>query len=111
MKKTTVINIGSKRATLPPIRCSSEERAIIYDQAQKAGLSVSAYIRHMCVHGSVIERRPIADIELMTQLRRIGVNLNQYVKVLHVRGRDSAEQMNDVLDELAETLETIRDGF
>lgn len=95
---------------MPAGRCSTSDLSTIKLKAQKAGLSVSEYMRHMCVHGSVIERRPIADIELMTQLRRIGVNLNQYVKVLHVRGRETPEQMNDLLDELAETLEAIRDG-
>ena len=108
MRKLLTKEILEQR--LPAGRCSQRDLLIIKSKAEKAGLSVSQYMRHMCVHGSVIERTPLINMELLTQLRRIGVNLNQYVKVFHARSGESPERIEDILNQIEQVLEQVLDG-
>jgi len=59
----------------------------IRQAADGAGLSVSEYARSMVLTGQVtIRQLGTLDAELVDQLRRIGINLNQAVHRLHATG-------------------------
>jgi hypothetical protein len=76
---------------LPPIRCTSTEKQEIYDYADKAGLSVSAYVREMAVNGKIVVRHSDIDFESIQQLRKLGVNLNQLTKKFNATGKAPGE--------------------
>lgn len=97
-------------ARLPSGRCSFDDLAVIKAKAHKSGLSVSEYMRLACVHGKIEARPPKADIELIKNLQRIGVNLNQQTRALNARGRMVPERLEDVLAELETVLEGLRYG-
>lgn len=71
---------------LPPIRCTEDEKKKIYAYSQKAGLSVSAYIRDIALKGKIIVRQNDVDFESVQQLKKIGINLNQQTKKLNATG-------------------------
>lgn len=79
----------------------------IIEGADRAGTSVSSYARDMVLGGRVIVRRGRSlDYESFEQLRRIGVNLNQAVKLYHATGKPpaelaaAAERIDELLAEL-----------
>lgn len=89
---------------LPPVRCTAEEKQVIKDRSQKAGLSMSEYIRQMALKGKVTIRQNQVDFETVHQLRKLGVNINQQTKALHATGILPLE-----LKKLWAKLETILD--
>lgn len=92
----------------PSVRCSANDLLIIRSKAAEAGVSVSAYIRTMCVDGTVTARMPMADLDLIIQLRRIGNNLNQLTKHTHARGGENPAQLVSVLSELERILQRVQ---
>lgn len=96
-------------ARLPCGRCSQLDLVEIKAKANRAGLSVSAYMRVMALEGSVMERKPLLDAQAITQIRRIGVNLNQYVSTVHSRGREVPERLEVLLTQIEQALERLSD--
>ena len=78
-------------AHLPRTRCTSAQRNAINDNAKKAGLSLSDYMREIGVNGQITIKQSKTDLQLMRQLSAIGNNLNQYVKRVHIRGLNRQE--------------------
>ncbi len=92
----------------PSVRCSAHDLLIVQSKAAEAGVSVSAYVRTMCVDGTVVARMPQADIDLIIQLRRIGNNLNQLTKRAHARGGENPAQLVSVLSDLQNVLQRLQ---
>lgn len=69
------------------LRLSRTTKAAIKGKAKAAGLSLSAYVRRAALERDVIHR---FDQAAARQLKRIGVNLNQAVMLMH-QGDFSAE--------------------
>lgn len=72
--------------TLPPVRCTAEEKKQIQTKSDELGLSISEYVRQMVLNGQIIIKHSKADFELTQQLRKLGVNLNQQTKKLNGTG-------------------------
>ena len=69
------------------VRLTDEERSAIRANAQKAGLGVSEYIRRVAVDGHAVRVRESAyGVALASQLRHVGINLNQLMPIAHVNG-------------------------
>ena len=76
---------------LPHLRCTKGELAQIKTKADQAGLSLSDYLRKMASDGEVVVRQGGADFQLVDQLRRIGVNVNQMARRLNQTGKMPAD--------------------
>ena len=91
---------------LPPVRCTGDERQDILTKAQSLGLSLSEYIRQMALNGKVVIKQSKYDVDLIDQIRRIGINLNQQTKRLNGTGEVSPElkqcwsKLNGLLDDI-----------
>lgn len=81
------------RTKLIPVRCTADERAAIKAVADKAGLSVGAYLRAAALGDAgprAVRRPPIERKELarlLGHLGKLGSNLNQLAHAFNSRGR------------------------
>ena len=82
---------------LPKIRVSEAERARVEQQAEAAGLSLSAYARQALLHGAVIVRHSAVDPEAVRQLAAIGNNLNQLTRKTHIHDEYDRSRLHDIL--------------
>ena len=101
-----------KRNTQRNLRFTLEEDQLLRVEAAKAGLSVSEYIRDLALKHRVsapAARR--ADPALISELNRIGVNVNQLARAVHT-GRKFTQYWNEIGSELELILKQIvfRDG-
>ncbi|MEO4045366.1 plasmid mobilization relaxosome protein MobC, partial [Hoeflea sp. CAU 1731] len=76
-----------RSARLGPFDVTEAERAYVEDQASAAGVSLAEYGRQRILTGKVALPRSPVDASLLTELNRVGVNLNQIARALN-RGRD-----------------------
>ena len=68
-------------------RVTPDERTSIEQQAANAGLSLTEYVRRRVLGHRINPRPARVDFELVNQLRKIGVNLNQQTRRLHETGQ------------------------
>lgn len=96
-----------RSAKLPPVRITDAELAALTLQAASAGVSLTEYVRQRALGGEVIRRSGQAEAQLLSELNRIGVNLNQIARTLNSgQGRDP-HHLDHVLGRLVSTLEQI----
>ena len=95
--------VKDARTKLIPVRCTAEERAAIKAVADKAGLSVGAFLRAAAlgdagprsVRRPPIERKELA--RLLGHLGKVGSNLNQLAHAFNSRGRvPGLAELNDI---------------
>ncbi len=106
-----------RRTLTMKIRVSEEEAAALEARCPD-GLSRSAWLRQLGLGQPVVPRRrrappPSVDPELLLELRRIGVNLNQLARVMNVarwRGLDNEliGQVGGFLQTCSKLLEALR---
>lgn len=97
------------------IRLTDLEYEIITTAAEQTGRSLSEYIRHQAIHGSVKVSYPIVapieDIQKMTwEIGKIGNNLNQIARYFNSGGmqtRSIREDINECISELMQLSITI----
>ena len=84
------------------VRLSKEERDYIEKKAKQKHISVSEYIRICCQAPPPVTRKEFLEIkmELIYQLRKIGVNINQIAKKYNEH--QYVEPSADLLDKLDE---------
>ncbi len=98
----------AKRKSLVTLRLTDEERFDLEKRAAGAGLSLSDYIRNQS-----FQRKPVAvsspaiPLDVVFQLRKLGVNLNQIAHALN-KGLDAPPELRrlcrSIDDYLTETL-------
>jgi hypothetical protein len=95
--------VKDARTKLIPVRCTAEERAAIKAVADKAGLSVGAFLRAAAlgdagprsVRRPPIERKELA--RLLGHLGKVGSNINQLAHAFNSRGRaPGLAELNDM---------------
>lgn len=109
MARPTKDDAAKLSRSLPPVRCTEDEIKSIQSKARQAELSLTEYIRRMVFKGKVIIREHNGcDPELFTQVRKIGINLNQQTKKLNATGAMPQElkslwsKLDALLDQLLE---------
>jgi hypothetical protein len=74
------------------MRCTPSEYAQLEDAAERAGMTIGAFMRHQCLStaGPRATRRPPVEraalAQLLAQLGKCGSNLNQMARVLNSGG-------------------------
>lgn len=64
------------------IRLTDEEKKIIKQKAKKQNLTMSDYIRTQALNGKVVDYSYLQ--KLIVQINRIGNNINQATKLMHL---------------------------
>jgi len=96
-----------RSAKLPPIRLTEAEFADLHLQADRAGLSVTELVRQRATAGKVTPKRGLADAQLLSEINRIGVNLNQIARTLNRGGDRDPHHLDHVLGRLVAVLEHV----
>jgi len=96
-----------RSAKLPPIRLTEAELADLHLQAERAGLSVTELVRQRATSGKVTPKRGLADAQLLSELNRVGVNLNQIARALNRGGDRDPHHLDHVLGQLVAVLEQV----
>lgn len=89
-----------KRFCRLEVRLSQEEYEKIQSDMQKCNLTQSRYLRALIMKREIRERLPIDYYHLLTEVSRIGNNLNQIARI--------ANQQPDASPDLAQTLVLIQ---
>lgn len=91
---------------LPPVRCTEAEYARIIEKAEQACLTLSEYIRRVSLSRKLTANVRKVDPELVFQLRKLAVNVNQQTRKLHQTDRVPGElkqlweKLNRLLDQI-----------
>ncbi len=95
-----IIRSGSEKRQRPHVgrmRCTPAEYAQLEAAAERAGLTIGAFMRAQCLGtaGPRAARRPPVEraalAQLLAQLGKCGSNLNQIARVLNSGGEEPAE--------------------
>lgn len=93
-----------QRPKLALMRCTPDEHAQLEAAADRAGMTVSAFMRHQCLGtaGPRAVRRPPVEraalAQLLAQLGKCGSNLNQIARALN----SDREVLHDVPETVAD---------
>lgn len=81
------------------VRLTKDEYYDLTKKARKAGLTTGAFVR-MAVAGQVIQEAPSADVpELIREVRRVGHNIDQILKIANSKGLLEVPDLRKALEE------------
>lgn len=92
-----------RTARLPSPRVTEAELAAANLQACRAGLTLTELVRESILSAKITPRRGLADAQLLSELNRIGVNINQIAHALNCGRTRDVYRLNHALSRL-ETL-------
>jgi hypothetical protein len=98
--------LEARTAHLPPVRLTEAELAIVVELAAAAGLSVSEFARQRIFAGRTTPRPALADAQLLSDLNRCGVNLNQIARALNA-GRGVPTSADSTLEAFRSVLDRV----
>ena len=101
------------------IRVTPDEYQAIKMKAAKSGKTVSAFIRHCTQEETIMEAPPIEYHKLITEMKRVGTNLNQLLYELQIQNLyesdDSIvcrhEEFIHVRDEIFDAIKLVYSAF
>ncbi|WP_421754180.1 plasmid mobilization protein [Croceimicrobium sp.] len=99
-------NIEEKQSEVLRFRCTPSEKNSIQEKSSQVGLSLSDYMRAMALDGQIKIQQSKYDFELVHQLKKLGVNINQQTKKLNATGVIPIE-LKRVLPKLEELLDQL----
>lgn len=104
------------RKVLVAARFTPEEHAALVEKAEAMGLSIGGYLR-ACglkkVTPGTQRRVPVDRVILeraITQLRRVGNNINQIARAANMNEPTDSAQLNQALDEFTAVLNFLREA-
>lgn len=81
------------------VRLTKDEYYDLTKKARKAGLTTGAFVR-LAVAGQVIREAPSADVpELIREVRRVGHNIDQILKIANSKGLLEVPDLRKALEE------------
>ena len=78
------------------LRFTQEEKDALTEKAQKAGLSRERFCRNILNGAEVKEAPPAEYCELLREVRRIGYNINQLLKIANAMDRSHKQKFKNV---------------
>jgi hypothetical protein len=95
-----------RAAALPPVRLTEAELMDLAEQASASGLTLSDFVRQRLTTGRVVVPAIRRDAQLLAELNRVGVNLNQIAHRLN-RGQGYPADLADALTALRNVLAVV----
>jgi hypothetical protein len=101
--------MSEKREKSLKFRVSDDEKILIYEQMEKLELTnFSQYSRQMLTKGKVIKKDYKELRDLISELGRIGNNINQIAKIANQTQHISENQVIRILEEEKKIQEIVR---
>lgn len=84
------------------LRLTKDEKDVLIRRAEEYGRTVSSFIRNTCIYGKFSSK---TDYQTVMELRKIGANINQLVKYVHLLPVDeniayALKRIHEYMDEL-----------
>lgn len=97
-----------KREQRIAIRTTYLERAIIEQNAEKAGLSISEYVRDCALSRQILARRSAQELEAYKNLANFKTNFNRISNLIHAGEEPRLKaEIHDLIQKLNLALEDI----
>lgn len=88
-----------KRTCRLEVRFTKDELSALTKKARKARLSLGGFVR-AAVSGAEIKEAPGADIpKLIYEVRRVGINIDQILKIANAKGLLDVPQLKKALED------------
>ena len=110
MARPTKAEHEKRTASLPPIRMTLAAKIYVEEQAQSAGLSLTDYLRTLALFEEVKPPKTKSDALMLTELNRIGVNLNQIAHAANI-GRNDEAILRYAIDELVALMTKVNKAY
>lgn len=82
-------------------RLTEKQAKKIFNKAEKAKMTIPAFSKRMALEGVVVVYPAIEDnIFLRTQLKKIGTNINQYVRLANCNQNADVELTKKLIEQL-----------
>lgn len=96
-----------KRTCAMTLRFHRSELEALTKKARKANMSRESYCRAV-LNGSEVKEGPNADVaQLINQVRRVGYNIDQILKIANGQGLVDAPQLRKALEETHQVAQQI----
>ena len=96
-----------KRTSNMLLRLYPEEKKKLTQKARKANMSRESYCRAV-LNGSEVKEGPNADVaQLINQVRRVGYNIDQILKIANGQGLVDVPQLRKALEETHQVAQQI----
>ena len=96
-----------KRTSNMLLRLYPEEKEKLTQKARKANMSRESYCRAV-LNGSEVKEGPNADVaQLINQVRRVGYNIDQILKIANGQGLVDVPQLRKALEETHQAAQQI----
>lgn len=96
-----------RSALIPPVRVTEAEMAHVIAQSEAANLTVTDYARQRVLTGKVTLPPSPIDASLLSDLNRIGNNLNQIARQVNRGRQHDPDHLGHVLHQLNTALEVV----
>ena len=100
-----------RSAARPAVRLTQAELTHLQSLAASARLPVSDYVRQRLLSGKVTPRPSADQASLLTELNRIGVNLNQIARQLNRGDQPDPHHLDFVLGQLVDALRRVARAY
>ena len=93
------------------LRLSKDELSDLTKKARKAKLTNAALIRR-AIRDLEVKEAPAADVPyLLNEVRRVGYNINQILKIANAQGRVDVPQLRKALEENRRVMKEITEAY
>ena len=99
-----------KRDQILRTRLTLSERGYVEEQAANAGMNMAEYLRVLVLSEEVKPRKSRSDANVLTELNRIGVNLNQIAHAANI-GRNDEAILRYAIDELVALMSKVNKAY
>lgn len=91
-----------RRAHKITTRMTEDEFLVYLENRDKSGLGTTAFVNDMLIHGEVKQRMPAAYGDLVKEVNRIGVNINQIARVANASQYVNVNDLRECISLLQE---------
>ncbi len=100
-----------KRNCVVTLRFTKEEFDNLSKKVRKTNFSREAFIRNVLNECAIKEAPPAEYYELIRELRRVGSNLNQILKLANAKGLLDVPKLRKDLEQIRTTEQMLYDAF
>ena len=93
------------------LRLSEQEALTLAQKSEKAHLSHSEFVRRLITDSTVHEAPPVDYFTLITELRRVGSNVNQLLKVAYTNNFIDTPLLKKTLEDYHNAERMIYEAF